>query len=135
MKAYYGISCSRFCVRARTNHVRSDENVIYHQHESIVRHAVYRDILCILGYVVFYESPFCRQFHVWLFIDIDKVRWTFPRGRISHPNAFFFNVRTDFIAPCHKAELEISIKVQFRRNDVIIVLCINGTEVYQHFLS
>ena len=58
---------------ARAHLVGSNEDVINHQHESIVGHAVDSNIFSLLGNGVFHEGPLSREFDIVAFVDKDEI--------------------------------------------------------------
>ena len=120
----------------RTNLVGSHEDVVEHHHESTLRNTVDGYILCLLRNGILHECPSRRQFHVWAFVHILEVGRTLAGGRITYANTLSGKVvALDFVTASHEAKLEVLVEVQLWRDDVVVVLIVDRTEIHQHLLA
>ena len=137
VEAYNRVGSSQLLLALRrTNLVGSHEDVVEHHHESTLRNAVDGYILCLLRNGIFHECPSRRKFHVWTFVHILEVGRTLAGGRITYANTLSSKVvALDLVTASHEAKLEVLVEVQFWRDDVVVVLIVDRTEIHQHLLA
>ena len=129
-------SSQLFLAPGRANLVGSHEDVVEHHHESTLRNAVDGYILRLLRNVILHECPSRRQFHVWAFVHILEVGRTLAGGRITYANTLSGKVvALDLVTASHETKLEVPVEVQLWRNDVVVVLIVDRTEIHQHLLA
>ena len=137
IEAHHWVSSSQlFLAPGRANLVGAHEDIVEHHHESTLRNAVDGYILRLLRNVILHECPSRRQFHVWTFVHILEVGRTLAGGRITYANTLSGKVvALDLVSASHETKLEVPVEVQLWRNDVVVVLIVDRTEIHQHLLA
>ena len=137
VEAHHRVGSSHlFLALGRTNLVGTHEDVVEHHHESTLRNTVDGYILRLLRNVILHECPSRRKFHVWTFVHILEVRRTLAGCRITYADTLSGKViALDLVTASHEAKLEVLVEVQFWRDDVVVVLIVDRTEIHQHLLA